>query len=196
MAFDISMNAAVMTDNRKNKIHPHKFTLWVGIGSILMMFAGLTSAYILKRNMANWQGYDLPTAFWYSTAVVALSSFTLWRATIAFKQREMPAYRKLMIATAFLGLLFIALQTVGFYELIEQGNALGVKNSVDFLYVIVGIHAVHVLAGVIVLIVMLLKAFSSKTRSYSSVPIELAATYWHFVGILWIYLLVFLVLIR
>ncbi len=190
------MNAAVMIDNRKNKIHPHKFTLWVGIGSILMMFAGLTSAYILKRNMANWQSFNLPPAFWYSTAVVALSSFTLWRSTRAFKLREMPAYRKLMLATAVLGVVFIGLQTFGFYELIQQGNALGVKNSVDFLYVIVGLHAVHVLAGVIVLIVMLLKAFSSKTRSYSMVPIELAGTYWHFVGILWLYLLLFLILIR
>lgn len=185
-----------MADNRKGRIHPHKFTLWVGIGSILMMFAGLTSAYILKRNMANWQTFSLPQAFYYSTAVVALSSFTIWKSVKAFKEREMRRYRMLMVATSILGGLFIALQTLGFYELIQQGSALGVTTSVDFLYVIVGLHAVHVLAGVIVLLVMLLKAFNTKLRSYALVPVELAATYWHFVGILWIYLLVFLILIK
>lgn len=189
------MNIA-MADNRKGRIHPHKFTLWVGIGSILMMFAGLTSAYILKRNMANWQGFNLPQAFYYSTAIVALSSFTIWKSVVAFKQREMQRYKMLMLVTALLGAAFIALQSFGFYELIKQGSPLGRTNSVDFLYVIVGLHAVHLLAGIIVLLVMLLKAFNSKVRSYALVPVELAATYWHFVGILWVYLLIFLILIK
>lgn len=186
----------VMIDNRKNRIHPHKFTLWVGIGSILMMFAGLTSAYIVKRNMANWESFDLPAAFWYSTAVIALSSVTLWMALKAFRERAMGKYRSLMLATLILGIVFVALQVVGFSELVQQGLALGRKSSVDFLYVIVGLHGAHVIGGVIVMIVMSLKAFNTKVRSYSSVPVELISTYWHFVGILWLYLLVFLVMIR
>lgn len=186
----------VITDNRKARVHPHKFTLWMGIGSILMMFAGLTSAYILKRSMANWQTFSIPQAFYYSTVVVALSSFTVWKSVQAFKIREMRRYRMFMLATAVLGLVFIGLQAYGFYELIEQGNALGRTNSVDFLYVIVGLHAAHVLAGVIVLVIMVLKAFSTTLRNYNIVPVELASTYWHFVGILWVYLFVFLLLIR
>lgn len=189
------MNIA-MADNVKNRIHPHKFTLWVGIGSILMMFAGLTSAYILKRNMANWQTFELPKAFWYSTAIVALSSFSIWKAGAYFKAREMANYRLWILITAVLGIAFVVLQTIGFYQLVEHGLALGRTSSVDFLYVIVGIHAVHVIAGIVVLVVMMLKAFSNKTKSYSAVPVELASTYWHFVGILWVYLLVFLILIR
>src|SRR3954468_8594975 len=95
---------------QRNRIHPHKFTLWVGIGSILMMFAGLTSAYIVKRNQANWVTFNLPVAFWYSTAVIMLSSVTLYLASRSFKERAMGNYRKLMAATLALGVLFIVLQ--------------------------------------------------------------------------------------
>ncbi len=186
----------IMLDNRRNKIHPHKFTLWVGIGSILMMFAGLTSAYIVKRNMANWESFPLPSAFWYSTAVIAASSATLWLALKSFRLREMGKYRTMMLMTMILGIVFIGLQVWGFMELIQAKLALGVKGSVDFLYVIVGLHGAHVVGGIIVLIVMSLKAFNTKVRNYNGVPVELISTYWHFVGILWIYLLIFLVMIR
>ncbi|MEP6713384.1 MAG: cytochrome c oxidase subunit 3, partial [Ferruginibacter sp.] len=185
----------VMIDNRRNKIHPHKFTLWVGIGSILMMFAGLTSAYIVKRNMANWVTFDLPVAFWYSTAVIIASSFTLWTALKAFKERAMTKYRGLMAATLFLGVLFLVLQVLGFMQLWQNGITLQANVSYSFLYVIVGLHAAHVIGGIIALIIMSLKAFSTKIRSYSMIPVELISTYWHFVDILWLYLLVFLLMI-
>lgn len=185
-----------MANSRKERIHPHKFILWMGLGSILMMFAGLTSAYILKRNMAGWQTFSIPQAFYYSTAVVGLSSFTMWKCVHAFKMREMRRYKMFILVTSVLGIIFVGLQTLGFYELVKQGSALGVTNSVDFLYVIVGLHAIHVLAGIVILVVMLLKAFSVRVRNYALVPVELTATYWHFVGILWVYLLIFLILIR
>lgn len=186
----------VMIEQQKNKIHPHKFTLWVGIGSILMMFAGLTSAYIVKRNMANWISFELPNAFWISTAVVALSSVVMVMAVKAFKNRRLSNYRLLLLASFVLGLIFIFTQILGFSQLVNQGVSLGKTSSVDFLYVIVGLHALHVLGGVIVLIVMLLKAFSAKTRTYAQVPVDLISTYWHFVGILWAYLLIFLIMIK
>lgn len=186
----------VMIAKARNKIHPHKFTLWVGIGSILMMFAGFTSAYIVKRNMANWQTFELPAAFWYSTIVMALSSGSLYLALKSFKKRDMSRYRWLMLVTLLLGVAFIGLQTVGFYQLWQMGITLQANVSYSFLYVIVGLHALHVLGGIITLIVMSLKAFNSKVRNYSSIPVELISTYWHFVGILWIYLLVFLIMIK
>lgn len=181
---------------QRNKIHPHKFTLWVGIGSILMMFAGLTSAYIVKRNQANWADFQLPATFYYSTLVIAFSSLSLWMAEKAFKERLMPKYRKLMAATFILGIAFIALQLIGFRQLTNAGITLKGNVSYSFLYVIIGIHAAHVLAGVIALLVMSIKAFSNKERNYSIVPVELLSTYWHFVGVLWLYLLVFLWMIR
>lgn len=181
---------------QRKKIHPHKFTLWVGIGSLLMMFAGLTSAYIVKRNQAGWQTFDLPRLFWYSTVAIIISSITIYLAEKAFKQREMAKYRKLLSATVILGVLFIVVQFFGFRQLNIQGLGLGKKGSVDFLYVIVGLHAAHVLGGLIALIILFAKAFSKKTRNYNSVPVELVSTYWHFVDILWVYLLIFLIMIR
>ncbi len=181
---------------KKQKLHPHKFTLWVAIGSILMMFAGLTSAYIVKRNQANWQTFNLPIAFWYSTVIILLSSFTIMLALKSFKERAMSRYRMLMVVTMVLGTLFIVLQVLGFQQLWAKGITLQGNVSYSFLYVIVGLHGLHVIGGVIALIVMSLMAFSRKTRNYSTVPVELMSTYWHFVDILWLYLLVFLLMIR
>ena len=180
----------------KNKIHPHKFTLWVGIGSIVMMFAGLTSAYIVKRSQANWQTFEIPTAFWISTILILISSATLHLSLKFFKEREMRKYRMLMLTTLIFGVLFIITQYTGFRNLWNAGITLQASVSFSFLYVIVGLHALHVLGGVLALIIMSLKAFSQKTRVYSIVPVELICTYWHFVDILWIYLLVFLVMIK
>src|SRR3954470_21809627 len=104
---------SVVAIEQRNKIHPHKFTLWVGIGSILMMFAGLTSAYIVKRNQANWVTFDLPVAFWYSTAVIILSSITIYLASKAFKERLMSRYRMLTACTLVLGVVFILFQVIG-----------------------------------------------------------------------------------
>jgi cytochrome c oxidase subunit III len=181
---------------RKNKIHPHKFTLWVGIGSILMMFAGLTSAYIVKRNQANWTSFELPAAFWFSTIAIVLSSLTIWQALRSFKERRMSRYRSLMGLTLVLGAVFIGLQVLGFSQLWSNGLTLQANVAYSFLYVIVGLHALHVTGGIIAMVVMALKAFGSKTRNYSSVPIELVSTYWHFVDVLWIYLLIFLIMIK
>jgi len=181
---------------QRKKIHPHKFNLWVGIGSLLMMFAGLTSAYIVKRNQPNWQSFELPVFFWYSTAAIILSSVTIFLAEKAFKQREMKKYRTLVIVTLVLGALFIFFQVLGFQQFWNQGLPLGKNVSNDFLYVIVGLHAAHVVGGLVALIVLFAKAFSTKTRTYNSVPVELVSTYWHFVDVLWIYLLIFLLMIR
>jgi len=181
---------------QKKKIHPHKFTLWMGIGSIVMMFAGLTSAYVVKRNQAGWISFDIPVAFWYSTAVMALSSLSLYMASKAFKERSMAQYRRLMLATMILGLAFVALQVIGFNKLWQSGLTLTSTVAYSFLYVIVGLHALHVLGGVIALVVMALKAFGTKTRVYSQLPVDLISTYWHFVDLFWIYLLIFLLMIR
>ncbi len=96
----------IVSDQRK-KIHPHKFALWVAMASIIMMFAGLTSAYIVKREQPNWTSFKVPIAFWYSTAVILASSVTIQMALRAFKQRNRIQYRKLVSVTMVLGLAFI-----------------------------------------------------------------------------------------
>jgi len=179
---------------QKRKIHPHKFTLWVAIGSILMMFAGLTSAYIVKRSQASWLMIEIPMMFWYSTATILASSVTVQLALKALKKREIINYRRLLVVTAVLGVLFIVLQIAGFRQFAAQDIRLigaGSNASYSFLLAISGMHGVHVLGGVVALVVIAIRALNSSTRSYSSLPLEIAATYWHFVDALWIYLFIF-----
>jgi cytochrome c oxidase subunit 3 len=176
------------------KIHPHKFTLWVAMGAIVMMFAALTSAYIVKKNQSSWLEFDLPGIFWYSTVAILASSLTIHLAIKAFKAREMGRYRTLITLTVGLGLLFVALQVMGFIGLENRNIALtGVKSNsaASFLFVITGLHLVHVLGGVIALLVIFIRAYSVKIKNYNSLPIELMGTYWHFVDALWIYLFIF-----
>lgn len=186
----------IVTNQQRQKMHPHKFTLWVGIGSIIMMFAGLTSAYIVKSNQANWQEVVMPKIFWYSTAVILISSLTMQMAIRAFKNREMNKYRLLLGITFVLGSLFVILQWTGFNQLWASGITFQGGGAGQFLYVIAGLHALHVSGGIIALLVIFIKAFVGKIKSYNTISAEVAATYWHFVDILWIYLLVFFLLIK
>jgi cytochrome c oxidase subunit 3 len=185
----------IVSTQQKQKMHPHKFTMWVAIGSIIMMFAGLTSAFIVKSNQTNWITVELPGAFWISTAVIILSSVTLQMALRSFKQREMNKYRSLIGITLILGTAFVVLQWFGFRELWAQQITLKGSGAGQFLYVIFGLHAIHVIGGIITLMVMFIKAFAGKVKLYSSVPVEVAAMYWHFVDLLWIYLLLFFLII-
>ena len=109
------MNTVTVSERQRRKVHPHKFTLWVAMASILMMFAGFTSAYIVKRSDTNWLEFKLPPVFWVSTAVILLSSVTVQLAVSAFKNRNMKQSRSLITLTAFLGVLFIVLQGLGFF---------------------------------------------------------------------------------
>jgi cytochrome c oxidase subunit 3 len=108
----------------------------------------------------------------------------------------MAKYRSLVIVSLSLGLLFIVMQGIGFNQLWIKGITLTKNVSFSFLYVIVGLHSLHVLGGVIALLVLFANAFSAKVRNYNIVPLEVISTYWHFVDLLWIYLLVFLLMIR
>jgi cytochrome c oxidase subunit 3 len=185
--------AEVMSVQRK-KIHPHKFLLWVGIGSIIMMFAGLTSAYIVKRSQANWLMLEIPSIFWISTVTILVSSITMHFALISFRKRNIPRYRQLLVVTSILGAAFLTMQVIGFMQFSKLGIRLvgaGSNASYSFLLAIAGLHGLHVLGGVVALAVIVIKALNVRSRSYNSVPVEVAATYWHFVDALWIYLILF-----
>jgi cytochrome c oxidase subunit 3 len=177
------------------KIHPYKMLLWVGLGSIVMMFAGLTSAYIVKKSQANWLEFDLPNLFWFSTLVILVSSFTIQMAVKKAKAGEMAQYRGFLSVTAILGLTFIILQIRGFQALELNNVALtGARSNSagSFLLVIAGLHLLHLVGGVIAIAVISLKAMAAKSSTNQVLSVELVASYWHFVDILWIYLFVFL----
>lgn len=183
----------------RGRIHPHKFTMWMAMGGICMMFAGLTSAYIVKRNQSNWQDFDLPVVFRYSTVVILLSSFTIQLAVKSFKEREMNRCKLLLTITAILGVLFTVLQIAGFSNLKQHGIQLtgqGSNAAASFILVIPLLHIVHVLGGVVALLIVLARMFNTKIKNYSIVTIEIISTYWHFVDVLWIYLFIFFMWIR
>jgi len=189
-------NAPSGNGAQRKKIHPYKFTLWVGIGSIIMMFAGFTSAYIVKREQPGWIGFSMPVVFWYSTGVMLLSSILMQLSLSAFKNRDMGKYRNLIAATTGLGILFIILQVIGYWQLNKAGVKVEGSGGGVFFIIIFGLHALHVLGGIITLMVLFFRALSSRVRNYNSAPVEVTATYWHFVELLWVYLFIFFMLIQ
>jgi cytochrome c oxidase subunit III len=181
-----------------NKIHPKKFGLYLAFASIIMMFAGLTSAYIVRQAAGNWLEFRLPDIFFINTLVILLSSITLHLSYQGYIKGNEQRYKLFLVVSAILGLLFIVLQYVGWVELTAIGVDLKGNPAGSFIYLISGIHAVHVLGGVGAIAVALMHAFGLK---YKITPVrklrfELTLQYWHFVDILWIYLIVFFVLVK
>ena len=143
----------------RNKIHPYKYALWLGLGSILMMFAAWTSAFIVRHAAGNWLEFKLPSIFYYNTVTILLSSVTIQLSYAAFKKRNESAYKWLLVLTFVLGLFFIIFQYIGWQQLFDIGVPLKKNPSGDFIYVFTGFHVAHVLAGLGILIVALYHAF-------------------------------------
>ncbi len=195
-------------EGERRKVHPHKFALWLAMGSIAMMFAGLTSAYIVRMAQGNWRMFQMPGLFYASTAAIMTSSVTMALGLRAFKQRKMPLYRALITATLLLGVLFGVLQWLGFNQLYHTPQALTLEDgktimqtvrvsgnpSESFLFIIFGLHLAHILGGVVALLLVFLRAYRKRVRVYNATGLEIVATYWHFVDVLWIYLFLFFLL--
>ena len=182
--------------NRRNKIHPHKFALWVAMASIIMMFAALTSAYLVRQAAGNWLEYRMPGIFYINTAVILLSSITLHGSYLSFKAGKELLYKGLLVISFILGIAFVVMQYYGWMALYDIGIYLTGNPSGAFFYMISGLHAAHVLGGVSALVVALIHAFVLKfkvTRKRKN-RFQLVLQYWHFVDILWIYLFVFVLL--
>jgi cytochrome c oxidase subunit 3 len=186
----------IVSNEQHKRLHPHKFTLWVAMASMIMMFAGLTSAFIVKSNLTGWRTIVLPQIFWVSTVVILASSVAMQMATKAFKNREMQRYRTLMAVTFILGLAFVVCQVFGFGELWDQNIRFkGSSGAGQFFYAIAGLHALHVIGGVVALTVMVIRSLTGKVKLYSAVPVEVMGMYWHFVDLLWLYLLIFFIIV-
>ncbi|MBA3828921.1 MAG: cytochrome c oxidase subunit 3 [Taibaiella sp.] len=185
------MEKLISSPVERKKIHPHKFAMWVGMGSIAMMFAGFTSAYIVREAQGNWVYYKLPAIFWVSTVAILLSSITLTLGIRAFKQRSMPRYRALVTITLLLGVLFTIFQIIGFKQLYSNHIRVNGNPSESFLYIITGLHLLHIVGGIIALLIVFFRAFRTRVKIYNATGLEVVATYWHFVDALWIYLFVF-----
>lgn len=192
------MELSVNQNTTRNKIHPHKFALWVGCASLVMMFAALSSAYLVRMAAGNWLEFSLPDVFKLSTAAIVLSSITLHSSFVCFKRGSKGLYQALLVATMLLAILFFVFQYQGWQAMKDSGVPFTLNPSGDFVYVISWLHAAHVLGGLAVLAVALLHAFSLRFRVTPRrlLRFELTLTYWHFVDLLWVYLFVFLTMYR
>lgn len=184
----------VATINRRNKINPQKFALWAAMASIMMMFGAFTSAYIVKQAGGNWLEFSLPDVFYVSTLVMILSGVFVQLSFNSFKSARYNQYRNYLIAGLAGGILFIVFQYLGWSALFEKGVDLKGNVSGSFLYLITGVHALHVLGGIAALTVALIHSMTLKFNVTQKRidRFELVVHYWHFVDILWIYLLIFL----
>ena len=187
--------ALTVTENRTNrsKIDSKKLALLIGCASIVMMFAGLTSAYIVRRAGGNWLEFRLPNIFFINTIVMLLSSVAIHSAYIAFKKGNEVLYKGLLVLSFILGLAFVVLQYQGWLDLTAIGVELTGNPAGSFIYVISGVHAAHVLGGLAAILVAMIQAFSLKYKvtKKRKLRFELTLIYWHFVDFLWIYLLIF-----
>ncbi|MCB0518205.1 MAG: cytochrome c oxidase subunit 3 [Lewinellaceae bacterium] len=192
------MDLTIQENTGRNKIHPYKFAMWVGCGSLLMMFASLTSAYVVRQAAGNWLEFSLPDIFKVSTAVILLSSVTLHSSYLSYKRGKEQAYKLLLVASFILGLSFFVFQYLGWEQMAASGVPFTINPSGDFVYVISWIHAAHVLGGIAALAVALIHAFGLKFKVTEKrrLRFDLTLTYWHFVDLLWVYLFLFLTLYR
>ena len=173
--------------------------LWVSMVSMTMMFAGLTSAYVVSRKRSDWVSFDLPQAFYISTSLIILSSITFMLAKYFIKQNKRQLTSTFLLSTLFLGIGFMFFQLQGFKELIHAGLFFAGEQSTvksSFIYGISIAHLVHVAAGIVVLLVVIFNHFRKKYSANDTLGLELGAIFWHFVDILWIYLFLFFYFIR
>lgn len=175
-------------------MHPKKFAMWLFMVTVVMIFAALTSAYIVRQAEGNWLEYDLPEIFWMTSILVILSSISLHWSYLAAKKDNFINLRIGMVVTLFFGICFLVGQWYSWVALVDRevffvGNPAG-----SFLYVFTGLHALHIISGVIFLIIVLISTFRLKVHSKSLHVMEMATTYWHFLGGLWLYLFMFLML--
>ena len=175
---------------RKNKTY--KQLLWIGIGSIVMFFGGLTSAYIVRKAEGNWLEFEMPIWFTISTIAVIASSASLWFALQNIKNNKSAS--TFLITTLSIGLLFTFSQIQGWENLVAQGVYLtgeGSNPSGSFIYVITLAHLCHLIGGLLALSITTLKSKLNKYSKDNYLGIELISIYWHFIGLLWLYLFLF-----
>jgi cytochrome c oxidase subunit 3 len=177
-------------------VNKWKFIIWLFIITIVMLFASQTSAYLVRRAEGNWAEFEIPTIFWFSTLVLLISSASMHWALVSTK-KDNQANLKIAVGLTFaFGILFLVMQYLGWQDLQQQGVFLKGNPSGSFFYIFTGLHMVHLTLGLGILIATLIAAFRFKLDSGNTLLVEVCATSWHFLDILWIYLFVFLLYFR
>ena len=173
-----------------------KVLLWLSMVSMIMMFAGLTSGYIVRQAESNWQVFELPTVFYFSTIFILLSSVSMQWAVRGVVRDNLPQLRVGLMVTLGLGLAFAFAQFMAWSELVEMGIFFTGNPSGSFLYVLTGLHLAHLAGGLIALMIVTTKSIQGSYHSGNYLPVKLCAIFWHFLDGLWVYLFIFLLVTR
>ncbi|QLG44542.1 cytochrome c oxidase subunit 3 [Costertonia aggregata] len=177
-----------------------KMMLWFGIVSLLMGFAGWTSAYIVSSTREDWlQDFELPQSFFVSTVIIIFSSVTYYFAKMALKSNKQKRSTTWLLVTLGLGIAFILLQFRGFSEMIGSGYYFTGPTSnitLSYIFLIAAVHIAHVVAGIISLLVVIFNQTKGKYTPDDMVGLEIGATFWHFLDFLWVYLILFFYFFR
>lgn len=185
---------------QEKKSRAKKMMLWFGIVSLIMAFAGWTSAYIVSSKRKDWlESIELPQAFFLSTIIIVLSSLTYIFARNAVKKDKSKMATNWLLMTLGLGIGFIVLQFYGFSQMLENGYYFTGPTSnikMSYIFLIAFVHILHVVAGLISLLVVLFQHVRGKYSSTNFLGLELGATFWHFLDILWIYLVLFMYFVK
>ena len=183
----------------EKRVRSKKMMLWFGIGSLIMSFAAWTSAFIVSKKQRlnkDWLiDFELPNAFLISVVLIIVSSLTFILAKRALKQSNMKTVTVWLFVTLVLGVAFIFNQVEGFRQILEMGHHFTGPTSnitVSYIYLIAAVHIAHVAVGLICLLVVIYNHFKQKYSADNMLGFELAANFWHFVDILWVYLFLFL----
>ena len=183
-------------EHNQRKARSYKLILWFAMLSMTMMFAGLTSAFVVSKSRGDWlKNFQMPSAFFISTIVIILCSVTFLLAKKAIKKDDRKATTNYLLLTLFLGFLFVFFQFKGFGQIVEQGYYFtGPESNITttFLYIVAVTHLAHLFGGLISLLIIIYNHFKQKYNSTHFLGIELGAMYWHFLDFLWIYLFLFL----
>lgn len=179
----------------QKKAQTSKLMLWFAMISMVMMFAGLTSAFIVSSSRKDWlKDFEMPISFSISTILIVLSSFTFHYVIRLVKQNKNKLASQFLFFTLFLGIAFVFFQFRGFREIIDKGYFFtGSYSTVttSFLYIVVMAHLFHLFAGLIALLVIIYNHYKQKYNSTQTAGIEIGALFWHFLDVLWILLFLF-----
>ena len=189
------------SDNYKYKLDKaKKMMLWFGMISLSMSFLGITSGYIISQERPDWlNDFQIPPAFYISLVIIIISSVTFHIAKKSVIAQERKKGLVFLVSTFILGLAFVIYQFKGFSEIISYGYFFtGSESTIttSFIYLVVLLHLAHIVAALISLLVVIYNHYKQRYTSENTVGIEIAATFWHFVDVLWLYLFLFFYFIR
>jgi cytochrome c oxidase subunit 3 len=168
--------------------------VWILLTAILMLFAGLSSAYIVLRGGPAWQNIELPSLLWPNSVILLMSSVAIEISRRAIRRGDTPGMRGWLAVSGLLGLAFLAGQLAAWRQLVNAGVYLPSTLQSGFFYILTGLHGLHLLGGVIALSWVLSKALKGRLSPTNHEPLNLCALYWHVMDALWIYLFLLLLL--